>query len=304
MHSKNLDKIEGVFDVDTVSSFKDLLEKKNALFPDKERWIFRGEESAEWRLKTIFERAMDDSKLKDQKPWEYEAAILREFIRRAHHYISEASLPKNVLEWFALMRHYGAPCRLLDCTYSFYIAMYFALRKPRKAGDSDLAAIWAINTDWIYECLCKTFNKGREEFTFKDPNKFYNYFLDHNNPQTFVSYVNPFRMNQRLTAQQGVFLCPGDISKPFMNNFVKPGTQENPKHIIRIPIVLSSKTEVIQELRRMNITSATLFPDLPGFAESLSDWFHLGIRLNEDELVETLMGKFPGETQESQLTKR
>ena len=98
-------------------------------------------------------------------------------------------------------------------------------------------------------------------------------------------------MNQRLTAQQGLFLCPGDISKQFMDNLVKRGTKENPKRIIRIPIELSAKSEFIQELRRMNITSATLFPDLSGFAESLNDWFHLKIKLYPKELDNVLRGK-------------
>src|SRR2546421_4497815 len=33
-----------------------------------------------------------------------------------------------------------------------------------------------------------------------------------------VCPVNPFWMNQRLSIQQGVFLCPGDVSIPFMEN--------------------------------------------------------------------------------------
>lgn len=290
MHSKKLACTPGVVTENTVSTLNDLLEKKDALFPLTERWIFRGQESAEWKLKTTFERAKDGGRLENQEPWECEAAILRDFKRRAHHFISDVPPAKNVLEWFALMRHYGAPCRLLDCTYSFYVAVYFALRKPGEVEDSDLAAIWAINIEWIYKCLCDTFNKGREEFTFKNPDKFYKYFLDHEYPKTFISHVNPYRVNQRLTAQQGAFLCPGDISKPFMDNLVKPGTHKNRNAIIRIPIALSIKTEIMRELRKMNITSATLFPDLVGFAESLNDWFHLGFKLNKGELVDALKG--------------
>ena len=42
------------------------------------------------------------------------------------------------------MRHYGAPSRLLDCTYSIHVAAYFAYE-----FDSEECAIWAINGDWI-----------------------------------------------------------------------------------------------------------------------------------------------------------
>jgi hypothetical protein len=40
----------------------------------------------------------------------------------------------------------------------------------------------------------------------------------------------------------------------------------------------------------MNISSASLFPDLAGFAESLSDWFLLPFKYNDDELKAGLKG--------------
>jgi hypothetical protein len=293
MDSKKTDKIHGVLTIPPVSKFNELLEVRGKYFPPEERWIYRGEDSEEFELKSTFERAMNDKDLKKRgrAPWEYEAAITREFRRRAHHFISDVPSPDNVLEWFALMRHFGAPCRLLDFTYSIYVAAYFSLRKPRDVNGFPRAAVWAINTDWIYDCLRRSFNLKEGKFTFKDPKMFYRFFLNHKKPKPFVSVVNPFRMNQRLTAQQGLFLCPGDISKKFMDNLVKPGTKENPKQIIKIPIELSGKTDFIQELRRMNITSATLFPDLSGFAESLNDWFHLKIKLYRKELEDILRGK-------------
>src|SRR5438093_2893211 len=35
----------------------------------------------------------------------------------------------RTLEWLALMQHYGAPTRLLDFTYSFWIALFFAFEE-------------------------------------------------------------------------------------------------------------------------------------------------------------------------------
>lgn len=59
-------------------------------------------------------------------------------------------------------------------------------------------------------------------------------------------------------------------------------------HVVRIPVAATIKPEAIQELRRMNITSATLFPDLGGFAESLGDWFALNLPFNEKDLLKAL----------------
>ena len=240
------------------------LKQRENLGLNNGRWIFRGQKSASWDLSTTFERAKGDCA--SMANWREEAAILREFMRRVHHYVSESSVPQNVLEWFALMRHYGAPCRLLDCTYSFYVAAYFALR------DSDEvkcpAAIWAINMGWLKDCRNTIFDNNEEEFHFKDPKKFYKYFLNHRKPVTFVSDMNPFRMNQRLTAQQGVFLCPGNIGISFMRNLlnmanhVRPGSVNYEHPIVRIPIGSSGshvKTDAIRELHQMKINSAEIF---------------------------------------------
>jgi hypothetical protein len=38
------------------------------------------------------------------------------------------------------------------------------------------------------------------------------------NPTSLIFNVNPFRMNERLTIQQGVFLIQGNIKIPFLQN--------------------------------------------------------------------------------------
>lgn len=230
------------------------------------------------------------------EPWKFEAAILREFTRRAHHFASDPPPPQDTLEWFALMRHYGAPCRLLDFTYSFYVACYFALKAAINRDGN--AAVWAINTDWVIRRFEEIFGEGTmakrgEDFRFKRPSDFRATFLDPDYPTTFVGVVNPYRLNQRLTAQQGVFLCPGNVGLPFMQNLLTPSAIGARDQVIRMVISPEAKTEAIRELRRMNVTSATLFPDLSGFAESLTDWFHLDFGFTEKDLRAAIAGRTP-----------
>jgi hypothetical protein len=296
MLKRNVKDIPGIDTTEVVSNWDQLI----GLCSDRgfndigNKWIYRGQESVDWELKSTFERAKED--INDEPPcWKYEAAILREFTRRAHHYVSDLPKPTDILEWFSLMRHYGAPCRLVDFTYSFYVATYFALKRVTK--ENKISALWAIKQSLLKEKFRRVFpNEDRSEgFRFKEPADFYSHFLDYQNPKDFIAPVNPFRMNQRLAAQQGVFLCPGNIAESFMHNLLANGKKEDKNDIVRIPLSFSLKTEAIRRLWRMNINSATLFPDLTGFAEYLSDWFHLPLDFNESDLTAAIEGRFPGE---------
>jgi hypothetical protein len=81
------------------------------------------------------------------------------------------------------------------------------------------------------------------------------------------------RLNQRLTAQKGVFLCPGDISRPFEDNLAAvlqraPAGQPKLKKLT-IPDRASLRREIRLHLDQMNISDAVLFPRLDGYARSL-----------------------------------
>ena len=88
-----------------------------------------------------------------------------------------------------------------------------------------------------------------------------------------VYSLNPDRLNERLTIQQGVFLAPTDIARSFEDNLEelckRDPSAEN--HIWKITIYddVNLRCEILKELNRMNINSASLYPDLGGFAKSL-----------------------------------
>jgi hypothetical protein len=77
----------------------------------------------------------------DRRAWaEQEERILRIFKRKAVHFVEEVPDRQDDFEWLALMQDHGAPTRLLDFTWSPYVAAFFALHNTTGEG-----VIWACN---------------------------------------------------------------------------------------------------------------------------------------------------------------
>jgi len=84
--------------------------------------------------------------------------------------------------------------------------------------------------------------------------------------QRFIWMGEPHTMNRRLIAQSGTFAVPGVLDVP-IEEMLSDRDQEN---ILAKFILTNAVREVgMRELYRMNITYATLFPDLEGLARSM-----------------------------------
>jgi FRG domain len=94
------------------------------------RWHFRG------MLDNWVERAARNWEIPIDELPEIEKAMLREF-KRAYPPDENALAPddNDTVAWLALMQHHGAPTRLLDWTYSPFIAAFFALDNLLSCAD-------------------------------------------------------------------------------------------------------------------------------------------------------------------------
>jgi len=195
---------------------------------------------------------------------------------------------KEELEWMSLMRHHGAPTRLLDWTRSPYVAAFFAVEE---ATDDIQSAIWAIDTEAIRtEAIHLLSESGvidqpeRSNFSFSDPDVFDRVFL-HDTTPAVVAPVQPLRTNERAISQQGLFLCPNTSVWGFelgLKQVLKSarekdearcrenhGDVSSPDRLFKLCIKPNARTDLLRELHRMNINYTTLFPGLDGFARSL-----------------------------------
>jgi len=83
----------------------------------------------------------------------------------------------------------------------------------------------------------------------------------------------PHTMNRRLIAQSGTFAVPGVLDMP-VDEILRDADQEN--ILARFVLSHSVREVALRELYRMNITYATLFPDLDGLANR---WLRTGVSL-------------------------
>jgi hypothetical protein len=78
----------------------------------------------------------------------------------------------------------------------------------------------------------------------------------------------PVRLSERLSAQQGGFLVPRDVTKPFMDNLNAMGGIDAGVLKLLIPNGHWLRGTILERLREMNIQRASLFPGLEGYAQS------------------------------------
>jgi hypothetical protein len=172
------------------------------------------------------------------------------------------------------MQHYGAPTRLLDFTYSIYIACYFAA----ETAESD-AAVWAVDSVWALTesaSALKAAGKGDDEALaallgqFVERTELLISDLFFAAPATLMACpINPFRLNERLRIQKGIFIAPGSVEATFAENLAALPGHKNPENVLQIIIPQSMVREVLAQLFQMNITRTALFPGLDGYSHAL-----------------------------------
>ena len=235
-----------------------------------ENWLFRAQ-PYEYPLATSLERSCIRSGYDLEEDAEkIEENMVRQFAR-VYDGIDREKVREDKLYCLSVMRHFGAPARLLDCTYSRYVAIYFALEHAYRDKERR-AAIWCFNMPGLVNAVREKIegiaelidkrkeDEGRENSTFE--------LLYMQGRYTFVGWENPIQIHRRLHLQQGVFLCPGNVRKPFEENLFYPydrGTTDIRKVLFKADDLRAS----FSKYYRLNLTRESLFPGLDGFAQSM-----------------------------------
>jgi hypothetical protein len=223
-------------------------------------WAFRGQPDASWPLQSSLYRYLSASGVREKFWRDQEKRILRIFRRKAPLHLQHVPQPRDSFQWLALMQHHGAPTRLIDFTWSPYVAAFYALSDPLAIGAE--AAIWAVNQSAL--------NRHAEKLGPWYLGNFEKYFLPGNRQLVLIG--EPHHMNQRLTTHAATFLISGQI-----HGAVEALVQKmDPDAVQKITVVTEGvRREALKALYSINITHATLFPGLDGLAQSMRNELEL-----------------------------
>lgn len=225
-------------------------------------WVYRGQVDSEWEVNSSLFRLYKDIKdlylyANNRKrrlmPVTHEQLLIEKFKSHAHQYLTHTPVGSNDLEWLSVMQHFGTPTRLIDVSFTPYIALYFALEE--KTCD---AALYCLKPDHF-----KEIDKSEGDIDNSSENILHNHDSEKN---YFIAY-EPRMGNERLLAQQGLFLIPNSPNCRFeeiLGDYII-----NEKSALKIIIPKERRLEGLKRLRKMNITSSVLFPGIDGFCRSL-----------------------------------
>ncbi|MBE0610772.1 MAG: FRG domain-containing protein [Dehalococcoidia bacterium] len=264
-----------------------------------EHW-FRGQENKDWQLLPAVEREgfvnravgvlgdIPQVAAANDKALAVERMINPLFRRRATPFLQR---PDDLTFVYMEAQHHGLPTRLLDWTTSPLVALYFAC----ESGSATDARVWCLSPIdtyyyqlWDYDEGIRTLvtstpvGSDHEAFTGQVPNLFSEpknggvipvegpderlRKLQNEKPELFrlddshlggILPVLPGLAFSRLAGQQGCFTF-----HPFGATFRK--------EVGYFDIPADAKADIVDDLARMGVTHATIFPSLEGVARTVT----------------------------------
>ncbi len=232
-------------------------------------FIYRGMNDAKKTLKTSLARLGG--------PYaELERHLLRNFKKYAHTNVLSGQSNWN---WLALAQHHGLPSRLLDWTYSPYVALHFATNDLQRYEEDGV--IWVLNyvklNQFLPEKLKDVINQEQSNtFTAEMLDSVCKTLpeLDGLSEDDFLLFLEPPSLDDRIVNQFALFSLLSNSTR-----LLDDWLEDHDQFYQRVILPKELKWEIRDKLDQANISERVLFPGLDG----LSMWLKRQYSSKESE---------------------
>ena len=201
---------------------------------------------------------------------QFESHILRNFQKYGH---ASAPVGDSIWNWLALAQHHGLQTRLLDWTYSPFVAMHFVTERL-DAYDLD-GEIWCVNHRESNRLLPEPLRReaehsGADAFSAEMLDRVCRTFeeLEPLSDRDFVVFLEPPSLDIRIVNQFALFsmMSRGEAR-------LDDWLAQYPRLARRLIVPARLKWEIRDKLDQAGITERLLYPGLDGTARWLSRYY-------------------------------